>query len=52
MRTSLEDNAGSKTKEHWFSSNVISQKGERKQEEQMATDPQQNNLATEQMTKK
>lgn len=52
MSTSLEDNTRSKTNQHWFSSNTISNEGEKKQEEQMATGPQQNNLATEQMTKK
>lgn len=51
MRISLEDNTGSKINQHWFSSNIISHEGEKKQEEQMTMDTQQNNLATEQMTK-
>lgn len=52
MSTSLEDNTRAKTNQHWFSSNTVSNEGEKKQEEQMTMGPQQNNLATEQMTKK
>lgn len=52
MSTSLEDNTRAKTNQHWFSSNMVSNEGEKKQEEQMTMGPQQNNLATEQMTKK